>query len=46
MVMKQLTNVPTDLVVVIQRIVILIVAAPEMFRIFRRIRKGGIRNAF
>jgi simple sugar transport system permease protein len=46
MVMKQLTNVPTDLVVVIQGIVILFVAAPEMFRIFRRIREGGIRNAF
>jgi simple sugar transport system permease protein len=46
MVMKQLTNVPTDLVVVIQGIVILFVAAPEMFRIFRRIRKGGLRNAF
>jgi len=46
MVMKQMTNVPTDLVIVIQGIVILFVAAPEMFRIFRRIRKGGIRNAF
>ena len=43
MVMKQVTNVPTDLVVAIQGIVILFVAAPEMFRIFRRIkRKGGI----
>jgi len=46
MVMKQLTNVPTDLVVVIQGIVILFVAAPEMFRIFKRIREGGIQNAF
>lgn len=46
MVMKQMTNVPTDLVVVIQGIVILFVAAPEMFRIFRRIRKGGTANAF
>jgi ABC-type uncharacterized transport system permease subunit len=46
MVMKQMTNVPTDLVVAIQGIVILFVAAPEMFRIFRRIRKGGLRNAF
>ena len=44
MVMKQMTNVPTDLVVVIQGIVILFVAAPEMFRIFRRI-KGGMQNA-
>jgi simple sugar transport system permease protein len=46
MVMKQVTNVPTDLVVVIQGIVILFVAAPEIFRIVRRIREGGIRNAF
>ncbi len=46
MVMKQMTNVPTDLVVAIQGIVILFVAAPEMFKIFRRIRKGGIKNAF
>lgn len=44
--MKQMTNVPTDLVVVIQGIVILFVAAPEMFRIVKRIREGGIRNAF
>lgn len=46
MVMKLTTNVPTDLVVAIQGIVILFVAAPEMFRIFRRIKKGGIENAF
>ncbi len=46
MFMKQMTNVPTDLVVAIQGIVILFVAAPEMFRIFKKIRKGGIRNAF
>ncbi len=44
MVMKQMTNVPTDLVVVIQGIVILFVAAPEMFRIFRKLKEGGIRN--
>jgi simple sugar transport system permease protein len=46
MVMKQMTNVPTDLVVVIQGIVILFVAAPEMFRIFKKIKEGGIKNAF
>lgn len=46
MVMKQMTNVPTDLVVVIQGIVILFVAAPEMFKIYKKIKKGGIRNAF
>lgn len=46
MVMKQMTNVPTDLVIAIQGIVILFVAAPEMFRIIRRIRRGGMRNAF
>lgn len=46
MLMKQMTNVPTDLVVAIQGIVILFVAAPEMFRIFKKIRKGGIQNAF
>lgn len=44
MVMKQMTNVPTDLVVAIQGIVILFVAAPEMFRIFRKLKEGGIRN--
>ena len=46
MVMKQMTNVPTDLVVVIQGIVILFVAAPEMFKIFKKIKEGGIKNAF
>ncbi|MGD2249326.1 MAG: ABC transporter permease [Candidatus Methanofastidiosia archaeon] len=46
MTMKLMTNVPTDLVVVIQGIVILFVAAPEIFRIFRRVKKGGIQNAF
>ena len=46
MVMKQMTNVPTDLVVVIQGIVILFVAAPEMFKIFKKIKEGGLKNAF
>lgn len=48
MVMKQMTNVPTDLVVVIQGIVILFVAAPEMFRIYRKLlaRRKVVHNAF